>query len=227
MNKEKLNKELQELFNNVKTNIKEIEELAEEKNIYIKIDESREVEKRIIKKYPFTYLSNNRKAYYYINENLINDILHDYENQFFNVLNNIGFISLNEKNQTFKVNKKYGMFSLHYLKYIDEKFITPNFNDNEFIEVIKEYKNGTAEIKFKNSENFKILKKIVFYTNKSTEFILNNITEETKEKFIKASKEKHFNEYYILHQFLEDNFKERNNRERININLIKKVFLGA
>jgi hypothetical protein len=225
INREDIKKELEIIFKNVKDNITFLNSESEKRKIYITISESRELEKAVHEKFKYTYLENSRYNYYKINDNLINSIETAFYHRFRNVLNKIGFISINEKNKTIKVKASYNQINLYYLNYIAT--FEGNLNDNSEIEIIKEYKNNTIEFKFKNSVNYDLFNSIVFFHNDITQYIINNIDDNTIQKYKEKLKEKHYNEFSVIYEWIQKNNKLNFNihLKPINFKLLNKCLL--
>jgi hypothetical protein len=172
-------------FGILEEKIKKINGLSEKEGIYINIDERREKEKIIYNLFPYVYLGYNINLSVYKLNNLVEEIKQKFYNRFQNVLNDIGFISINEKNKIIKLNPKYNLIDLHLLNRLIKGL---DFNQNDLFIITKEFNNGNKEIKFKEDKYLEVLKEIVFYRNNKTDYILENITEEAKQEYMKAKK---------------------------------------
>ena len=203
----------------VKEKIKVLNECSEKLKIYIQIDERREIEKGLKVVYPFLYNDSHFNAYYQPKDN-INQIKKAYECRQQTFLNCIGFKSINEKTKTIKCNYSYSL-GLYKINYITN--LNLNGDDKDYINIVKKYQNGNVEFTFKSEYSFiyDILREIIYYNNKCTNYVINNITPKILKEYKETKKKPYLNETQILYRMLPENLKR--NGERLNINLINKV----
>jgi len=220
-------KNVEKIIKEVRQDVEFLGKKAEDLNIYISVDLIREKEKRLNKNYPFLYLSGINMINYNSNKlnKLVDEIKRRYKNRYKTLLRELGFISLNLKTGTIKVRGSYGNIQIYYLGYLEE-FKNFNLNDKD-IEIIKEYKNGNIEFKFKDVEIFNKFKDVVFYTNEETEYILKNITTEEKQKFLNAEK-LNINKYWLCREIIErGNLQNTEHLINFNLYLIETKLKGA
>ena len=219
---------INDTLNKLEKNIKTIENTAKEKNIYVRIEETREREKVIKELYPFLYNTNRTFNKYGDIKGIVEDILYEYNHRIRTALFNCGFVSINEKTKVIKCKKKYsfGDIDLYSLNHIAN--FNTNLNntgkDSESITILKEYGNLNVEFKFKNEDDYNIFKELVFYSNDETEFIINNAPEEVKQEYKEKKKTDYLNEVSVLYSWSKENFKGFSYNSPINTYLINKVW---
>lgn len=201
--REKAQKEVVRIIAKTEQDIKKLTDSAEEKKIYLIIDNKREINKRLKKHFEFLYLGRFQYSYQYSTKEIIDRIEYEYNHRFETVLREIGFISIDEKNKTIKARKKYNfldydeLYRLKYVSCLDLK------KDN--IEIIKEYKNLNIEFRFKELEHYDIFKTLVFWSNETTNNIINNAPDELIKEYKTKRKESHYNELYVLYEWAKIN----------------------
>jgi len=222
-NREEAQKKINEAMTLLKENINTLNNIAEKNKIYITIDETREREKIITSLFPFMYNESFSYSNFYGKngeEKLLNTLERAYNNRMNQALNEIRFISLNEKTKVIKCRKDYYLH-LHPLNQVAT--FENNINStNDAVDIIKEYANGNIEFKFKSNIDYETFKAIVYHHTPSTQEIINKATDEEIKKYLEAKKKKHINEYYFIHEI-----KERlglKPYDSINYNLINKAW---
>ncbi len=216
MNKETILKEVTSIFENTKKDIKVIEEMAISKNIYTRIDEGQVIENRITEKFPFMSLGNFNMVNYWGNpEKLSEDILSNFLNKENKVLREIRFISLKGDIAKFKPEYSLNLYLLNRVGDFGE------LKEGSYFEILKEYKNGSVDVRFLNEKLLKKFSDLVYYENEQTKTILNNLSDEFKQKFKEAKKKICFNEISLIYELARDL-----NIGRVNFNkylIIKEI----
>ena len=103
-NKEEAEQKIKSSFEQLEKDIKEINTLAENKGIYLRVEETREKEKLIKQLFPFMHNETGNLSVYRINETL-KTVEYCFYRRFQTALYNVGFVRLNDKTKVVKIGR--------------------------------------------------------------------------------------------------------------------------
>lgn len=199
--KKAINKKIYSIIETVSKDREEIESIATKKGFYITLDEKDTIHKKLRFEYKYIDLTrisfdwDSRNKY----EHLTNEIFNSNTNKEYNFLNMVGFQEIDIKKETVTLRKS----DLYYLRHLKDTFGIEYEKEN-----IKEFQNGKVIIKFKDDKTFNSFLGMVYFTNKETEEVLNNITKEDIKIHKESMKIKSNNLYNTIWEI----------RKRLNLN---------